>query len=86
MCMASGTTLTARSALYPECRMTGISSSMYQSTFPCLRGFTDTSAGKAVAKGMLSSKMFGLGFVRGVDCVFWMGSSQRWRECCWTGR
>ena len=61
MCMASGTTLTARSVLYPECKMTGIRSSMYQSTFPCLRGFTDTSAGKAVAKGMLSSKMFGFG-------------------------
>ena len=61
MCMASGTALEARSALSPECRMTGIRSSMYQSTFPCLRGVTATSAGKAFAKGMLLSKMFGFG-------------------------
>ena len=27
-----------------------------------------------------------LRFVRGVDCVFWMGPSQSWREFLWQGR
>ena len=59
MCMASGTALAARSALSPGCKMTDIRSLMYQSTFPCLRGVTATSAGKDFANGMLSFKMFG---------------------------
>ena len=61
MCMASGTALAARSALYPEFRMTGIRSSMLQSTFPCLIGVAATSAGKDFPKGMLSSNIFGFG-------------------------
>ena len=61
MCIASGTSMAARSALFPECRMTGIKSLIWQPTFPCLRGVTTTSAGKASAKRMLSYKMFGFG-------------------------
>ena len=61
MCMVSGTAFAARSSFSPECRMMGIRSLMQQSTFPCFIGVTATSAGKAYAKGMLSSKMFVFG-------------------------
>ena len=61
MCMSSGMALAARSALSPKCRTTGIKSLMYQSTLPCLRGVTATSAEKSCANGMLSAKMSGSG-------------------------
>ena len=61
MCMESGTALAARSELSPECKTTGIRSSMYQSTFPCLRGVTAMLAGKAFANAMLLSRISDFG-------------------------
>ena len=61
MCMASGTALAAFSTLSPESKMKDIRSSNYQSTFPCLRGFTATSAGKDFADRIFPAKISGFG-------------------------